>query len=110
MQKTWTFGHILGIPLRLHLNWFVVAILVTWSLSVAYFPQEYPGWERSLYWTIGALTSMLFFLSVLFHELGHAAVAVRENVPVKSITLFIFGGVAHIAHEPETAGSEFRIV
>ena len=110
MRKSLTFGQIWGIPLRIHVNWFFVAALVTWSLAAGYFPQEHPGWKMSAYWVVGIATSILFFGSVLIHELGHALVAQREGVPVNSITLFIFGGVAHIAHEPETAGSEFRIV
>lgn len=110
MHKSLTFGHAWGIPLRIHLNWFFVAVLVTWSLAAGYFPQEHPGWKIGAYWAVGIATSFLFFGSVLIHELGHALVAQRERVPVNSITLFIFGGVAHIAHEPETAGSEFRIV
>src|SRR5512134_1491453 len=110
MRKSITFGQCWGIPLQIHINWFLIAALVTWSLAVGYFPQQHPGWTSEAYWMVGISTSFLFFISVLSHELGHALVALREGVPVKSITLFIFGGVAHIAHEPETAGSEFRIV
>jgi Zn-dependent protease len=110
MRKSITFGQFYGIPLQVHINWFLIAALVTWSLAVGYFPQEHPGWDLSAYWIVGIATSILFFGSVLFHELGHARIALREGVPVNSITLFIFGGIAHIAHEPETAGSEFRIV
>jgi Zn-dependent protease len=110
MRKTVTVGQVWGIPLKLHINWFLIAALVTWSLAVGFFPQEHPGWEPGSYWMVGILTSILFFGSVLVHELGHARIAQKEGVPVNSITLFIFGGIAHIAHEPETPGSEFRIV
>lgn len=110
VHLTFTFGSVAGIPLKVHLNWFLTVGLVTWSLAAGYFPQEYPGWGPRLYWAISLVTAFLFFFSVLLHELGHAMVAVREKVPVKSITLFIFGGVAHIANEPETPGAEFRIV
>jgi Zn-dependent protease len=105
-----TFGHLAGIPLRVHLNWFFIAGLVTWSLASGYFPQEYPDWGVLTYWSIGLVTSFSFFVSVLLHEVAHALVALQEGVSVKSITLFILGGVAHIANEPPTAGSEFRIV
>jgi Zn-dependent protease len=110
MQKSLKFGSVSGIPLQVHVNWFITAALVTWSLAIGYFPQQHPGWDKVDYWLLGTITAMLFFGSVLLHELGHALVALRERVPVKSITLFIFGGVAHIANEPDTPGSEFRIV
>jgi Zn-dependent protease len=110
MRTTWTFGRIAGIPLKIHMNWFLTASLVTWALSVGYFPQTQPGWNLETYWVVGTATSFFFFLSVLLHELGHSLVALREKVRVNSITLFIFGGVAHIANEPPTAGAEFRIV
>lgn len=110
MRTSLTFAKVSGVPLKIHLNWFLTASLVTWSLAAGYFPNKNPGWETDAYWLVGSITSLLFFGSVLFHELGHSMVALREGVPVKSITLFIFGGVAHIAKEPPTAGSEFRIV
>jgi len=109
MQGSLSLGTILGIPIRVHSSWFLVAALVTWSLAGGYFPQEYPGWAATTYWLIGAITAVIFFASVLFHELGHSIVALRERVPVRSITLFIFGGVAQIGREPSTAGAEFRI-
>ena len=110
MRKTLTYAHISGIPLKVHVNWFLIMGLVTWSLSAVYFPFLYPEWHSSIYWLIGSTASLLFFASVLAHELGHAMIAIREGVGVNSITLFIFGGVAHIANEPPDADSDFRIV
>jgi Zn-dependent protease len=110
MRTSITFGYAAGIPLKIHLTWLITAALVTWSLSKGYFPYYYPGWENWTYWLLGLFTTLLFFASVLLHELGHSLVALNEGVNVNSITLFIFGGVAHIDREPETAGSEFRIV
>jgi Zn-dependent protease len=109
MRGSLNLGKILGIPIRLHVSWFLIAILITWTLAAGYFPQEYPGWPAANYWLIGGITALLFFASVLIHELGHSVLALREKVPVKSITLFIFGGVAKIGREPPTAGAEFRI-
>jgi Zn-dependent protease/CBS domain-containing protein len=109
MRGSLSLGRILGIPIRLHASWFLIAILVTWTLAAGYFPQENPGWTPTAYWVVGAITSLLLFASVLLHELGHSVLALREDVPVKSITLFIFGGVAQIGREPPTAGAEFRI-
>ena len=109
MKGSIGLGRILGIPIRLHASWFLIALLITWSLAVGYFPQANPGWSVATYWIVGASASVLFFASVLLHELGHSVLALREQVPVKSITLFIFGGVAEIGQEPPTAGAEFRI-
>lgn len=109
MRGSVSLGKILGIPIRLHASWFLIALLITWSLAVGYFPQANPGWSSLTYWVVGAFAAVLFFASVLLHELGHSVLALREEVPVKSITLFIFGGVAEIGREPPTAGAEFRI-
>jgi Zn-dependent protease len=109
VKGSFRIGRILGIPIHLHVSWFLIALLITWSLAVAYFPQANPGWTATAYWVVGIVASLLFFASVLLHELGHSVLALRENVPVKSITLFIFGGVAQIGREPPTAGAEFRI-
>jgi Zn-dependent protease len=98
-----------GIPIRVHLSWLLVFGLVTWSLAGGYFPSEYPGWTMPAYWLIGAVTALAFFASILIHELGHSWIARRNGIPIRSITLFVFGGVARIAREPETPGAEFRI-
>ena len=108
MRGSLSLGRILGIPIQLHVSWFLIAALITWSLASGYFPQANPGWTTSTYWIVGAAASVLFFASVLLHELGHSVLALREQVPVKSITLFIFGGVAQIGREPPTAGAEFH--
>lgn len=102
-------GRILGIPIGLHVSWFLIFALVTWSLATGFFPSEYPELGIAAYWVLGAVTSVLFFASVLVHELAHSIVALRHGIPVRSISLFIFGGVAQIGEEPKTAGAEFRI-
>ena len=109
MRGSLSLGKILGIPIRIHASWFLIAILVTWTLAAGYFPQENPGWTPETYWVVGAIASLLLFASVLLHELCHSVLALREKVPVKSITLVLFGGVAQIGREPPTAGAEFRI-
>ncbi len=110
MRKTITYAHISGIPLKVHWNWFPVAFLLVFCFSVGYFPLRNSDWPNQVYWSIGILTTFLFFSSVLVHELAHALVAIREGVGVNSITLFIYGGASHIANEPPTAKSDFRIV
>ena len=102
-------GRILGIPVGLNASWFLVFILVTWSLASGYFPLAYPQLPAAAYWVAGVLTSLLFFGSVLAHEFGHSVIALRNNIPVHSITLFLFGGVAQLEREPRSPGAEFRI-
>lgn len=100
---------ILGIPIRLDFSWFIIFALITWMLAGNYYPHEYAGWPVSLYWFMGALTAVALFASVLLHELGHSVVALYFKVPVRSITLFLFGGVAEIGKEPPSAKAEFLI-
>lgn len=109
LTRSIPLGRILGIPVGLDYSWFLVFALITWSLASAYFPDQYPGWSTGLYWTVGLATSLLFFASVLLHELGHSVIALRNGIPVQSITLFIFGGVAQISREPGSPGVEFRV-
>jgi len=102
-------GRILGIQIGLDYSWFVIFALLTWSLAETYFPAEFKDWSPLLYWVTGAATAIVFFVSVLLHELGHSVVALRYKVPVRSITLFMFGGIAQIAAEPPSAVAEFFI-
>jgi Zn-dependent protease/CBS domain-containing protein len=98
-----------GIRIAVHASWLVVFALVTWSLAAGYFPQEFPGWTRATYWLVGALTALVFFLSVLVHELGHSWVALRHGIPIRGITLFVFGGVAQIEQEPASPATELQV-
>ncbi len=101
-------GKILGIPIYLHASWVIVFALITFSLAMQ-FAQEHPHWSTVQHWSVGILTSFLFFGSVLFHELSHSVVAQHYKIRVVSITLFIFGGVARIEREPSKAIQEFNI-
>jgi Zn-dependent protease/CBS domain-containing protein len=100
-------GTLFGIPLRVHISWFLIFILITWSLAGAYFPQRYPHWQPALWWTVGLTTTLLFFTSVVVHEVAHSLVARSRGLPTGDITLFIFGGAAQITEEPRSAGTEF---
>ncbi|MGO9135557.1 MAG: site-2 protease family protein [Methylovirgula sp.] len=102
-------GRIFGIPIGLDYSWFVIFALLTWMLATSYFPAEFKNWPALLYWLVGAVTAIMLFVSVLLHELGHSVVALRYKVPVRSITLFLFGGVAQISAEPPSAIAEFFI-
>ncbi len=102
-------GRAFGISLRLHYTWFIVFGLVTWALAAAYFPTAHPDWSLTTSITVGVVTSVLFFGSVLAHELAHSVVAQRAGLKIESITLFIFGGVSQITEEPREPAVEFRM-
>jgi Zn-dependent protease len=101
-------GKIFGIPIYLHASWIIVFSLVTLSLSQI-FGQEHSEWSTAESWSLGLLTSLLFFGSILFHELAHSVVAQHYKIRVVSITLFFFGGVARIGRDPAKAIQEFNI-
>src|SRR2546428_8503529 len=106
--NSWHIGRIFGIPLRVHISWFLVFALVAWQ-GRSYFPYvlpQFPSWE---YWTMGIVAALLLFASVLVHELGHCLVALRYRIPIAQITLFIFGGMAQIRREAPTPKAEFLI-
>lgn len=109
MSQSLRLGKIWGIPIGLNYSWFLILGLVTVSLAVGYLPQAYGGLDAINYWAIGLLTGVLLFISVLFHELGHAYFALRNGIKVRGITLFIFGGVAEMDEEPRTPAAEFVI-
>ncbi len=108
-RHTIPLGRILGIPIGLDYSWFLIFGLLTWMLASSYFPSEFRNWPAALYWFTAAVTAIMLFVSVLLHELGHSVVALRYRIPVRSITLFVFGGVAQIGMEPPNAISEFYI-
>jgi len=101
-------GKILGIPIYLHTSWFIIFALITLTLSQQ-FISMHPGWTPAQHWTLGIITSFLFFASVVFHEMSHSVVALHYKIPVQSITLFVFGGLARIGREAESAWQEFAI-
>ena len=102
-------GRIAGIEIGAHYSWFLIAAFQAWSLAAGYFPSTYPGWDRPAYWIAGVVAALGLFGCVLLHELGHSLVANSRGVRVQSITLFVFGGVAGLKGEPESAKDEFLI-
>jgi Zn-dependent protease len=108
-RHTIPLGKILGISIGLDYSWFVIFALLTWMLGGSYYPEEFKHWSPLLYWLMGAITAIMLFVSVLLHELGHSVIALRYKIPVRSITLFLFGGVAQIGAEPPSAIAEFFI-
>jgi Zn-dependent protease len=101
-------GKILGIPIYLHSTWVFIFAAITYIIA-SQLKQLHPLWTDTQHWTVGVLTSLLFFGSVLFHELSHSVVAQHYKIRVISITLFLFGGLARIEREPSNAIQEFNI-
>jgi Zn-dependent protease len=108
-RRTIPLGRVLSIPISVHYSWFLIFVLLTWILAASYYPTEFQRWPTTQYWILGAVTVILLFVSVLVHELGHAVVALYFQIPIRRITLFIYGGVAEISTEPPSAGVEFWI-
>src|SRR6185312_14093386 len=102
-------GKIAGIDIFIHVGWLIIVVLLTWSLATGWFVSIYPGWSTFTYWAVSLLAVLLLFASVLFHELAHSLIARTRGLPVKSITLFIFGGISNIEQEPKSAGVEFQM-
>jgi len=98
---------LLDFDVKIDLSWIILAILITWSLSSGYFPFYYKGLPKSTYWLMGAIGAIGLFVSIVLHELAHSVVARAQGLPMKGITLFIFGGVAEMGSEPDSARDEF---
>lgn len=99
-----------GIPIELNISWILILILVTWSFATGYIPENYPGvFSVPVTWVLSFLTAILLFISILLHELSHSLVAVRNGLPIRRITLFMFGGVAQMSREVDDPGLELRM-
>lgn len=99
----------LGFNVKLDSSWLFIAALITWSLATRWFPSSLPYSSPITYWLMGALGAGGFFLSILLHEMGHSVVARNYGIPIRGITLFIFGGVAELGHNPQTPKQEFMV-
>jgi Zn-dependent protease len=98
-----------GFQVGIDLSWLILAVLITWTLSVGVFPYYYPDLTPAIYWSMGVIAALGLFASIILHELGHALVARRYGLPIRRITLFIFGGVAEMEAEPERPAVEFWV-
>lgn len=102
-------GTVFGFEIRIDYSWFIIFFLILWSFTSAVFPASFPGFSGTTYILMGAAGTLLFFASLLAHELSHSLVARAKGIPVEGITLFIFGGMARTKTESETPGDEFQI-
>jgi Zn-dependent protease/predicted transcriptional regulator len=96
----------LGIDIRIDWSWFFILFLVTWNLGTA-FEQFHGDWSLVVTWGTAVAAALLFFVSVLAHELAHSVVASARGIPVRNITLYLFGGVSNIQHDPDSPQAEF---
>ncbi len=108
MRGGFKIGRIAGIEIDIDWSWLFIFVLIAWNLSTT-FSQLHPEWRGSLAWGIALLAALLFFGSVLLHELAHSLMAKSQGIPVRSITLFLFGGVSNIQREPTSPRAEFLI-
>ncbi len=108
MRNDLSLGRLFGINIRLDWSWLFIFFLITWNLASS-FSRTYPGWGTALIWGAALAASLLFFVSVLAHELAHSLVARAQGIPVRNITLFLFGGVSNIQREPPSPRAEFLI-
>jgi len=106
MKAQIKLGRIFGVEIGLHYSWFIIALLITFSLA-GHFHENNPGWSDGLRWGVSIITAVLFFAAIVVHELSHALVAKLRGLPVRSITLFALGGVAQIEKEAADAKTEF---
>ncbi len=107
--KRYHLGTLFGFPIRLDPSWFIILFLLTWTLSMGYFPNSIAGLSALTYWSMGILAALGLFGSVIVHELSHSLVARRYGQPPQGITLFVFGGVSELSEEPKNPKSEFLI-
>jgi Zn-dependent protease/predicted transcriptional regulator len=108
MRSSIRLGRVFGIEVGLHSSWFLIALLITMSLG-SQFQAQHKEWGAGVIWSLAILTSLLFFVTLLAHEMSHALVARARGITTKAITLFALGGVAQIEKEPEDAKTEFLV-
>ncbi|MBS3957270.1 MAG: site-2 protease family protein, partial [Clostridiales bacterium] len=99
-------GRLFGIPLEINPTWLIIFVLVSTSLSLSYFPAAFPGRNPWVNVSSGVITTLLFFASIVIHELSHSLVARTGGIKVRKVTLFMFGGVAEMEQEPSSPGRE----
>ncbi len=105
--KSLTLVKLFGFEVKINASWLLLGVLIVWSLAQGLFPSLHPGLAKSSYWIMGIAGAVGLLVSIVFHELWHSLVARRFGLPMRGITLFIFGGVAEMSDEPPSAKAEF---
>ena len=108
MAASLRLGRIFGIPVEVNVSWILVFLLLTYLLA-GQFDDVRPHWTAAQTWSVAVVAVVLFFLSVLAHELSHSVMALSKGIPVGGITLFIFGGVSRLEREPQRPITEFVV-
>ena len=101
-----TLFKLFGFEVRVDASWLILAALLVWTL-LGYFPSQYKGLSTEQYWWMAIAGTLGLFVSIVVHEFSHSLVARRHGLPMKGITLFLFGGVAEMGEEPASARTEF---
>ncbi|MDQ3857256.1 MAG: site-2 protease family protein [Actinomycetota bacterium] len=109
MNGNLTLGRLGGVEIRIHWSWVIVFALIVWTLAATVFPSQNPELSDGVHLAMAVAAALLFFASVLLHELGHAWQARRDGLEIDGITLWIFGGVAQFKGAFPSPGAEFRI-
>jgi Zn-dependent protease/predicted transcriptional regulator len=109
MRSSFTIGRIAGIEIGVHWSWLFIFVLITWSFAQGLLEHYFPEWSEGRRWAMGAIVALIFFASLLLHELSHSLLARARGIPVKGITLYLFGGVSNLGREPQSAREEFMI-
>ncbi len=109
LRTSLTLFRVFGIPVEVNISWFIIFALVAWSLVSLYFPTNYPEMPVPAYWVMGVVAALMLFASVILHELSHSIVAKMHGVPIRRITLFLFGGVSQMERESEEPETEMKI-
>ncbi len=111
MLSSIKIGKIFGVEIGVHWSWVFIFALITWSVGgkSGLLHQYFPEWSSTQRYTVAAIVSVIFFASILAHELSHSLVAKAKGIPVTNITLFVFGGVSNLGREAQSAGEEFQI-
>jgi Zn-dependent protease/CBS domain-containing protein len=109
MPGAFRLGNLAGVDVYVNYSWLIILVLLTVSTAIGWFPAYYPGYSFGIYLLLGLIAALLFLLSVLLHELAHSLVARARGLTVKSIVLYVFGGVSNIEQEPKSPGVEFQM-
>jgi Zn-dependent protease/predicted transcriptional regulator len=109
MQGGLRIFRLAGIPVEINVSWLVILALMTWTFATGLYPDVLPDITKREAWALGFLTAILLFVSILLHEMSHSIVAVRGGLPIRRITLFLFGGVAQMERDVDNPILELKM-